>query len=491
MAGASDRTMRFLAGFGDDPHVLAERMAGVRVALCAERLSPAVEIALAMTATLLLRLDEAAPALSITVPKARTVSLPRLSERALPEALAEEHRGFTSVNRFTDERIDSPAVRFVFDGPADGRRVTTSGWACAIDTPLDGTQGNPLAAAFAGVLAATEAMKVAMNVAGVERRRLSPWTGAVSLWDYSLTGLAGDDLPSSIGLDGHALVGCGGVASALGWTLALLPLRGNPLLVDHDVIDETNLNRHLTASVDDVGAGKGRLLARLLDGAGARSDVVERRWQQLSHEEQRSPDVVVVSVDDDPTRRALQLEMPRVILNAGTADTGYYHVTEHNFLDGACLACIARGDEKASGPEEAAARRLGTTIAELRSYLKLSEPLPDSFLTRLPITEHERDVLRGTPGKEIVGAVCGRFRPLPGGPAVSAPMLSAAPGVLLAGELVKQQLGAHTPLHPGANMVGTDILRGPNARWCRQKAKREGCYCSDNTYRNFYRQRWY
>ena len=45
---------------------------------------------------------------------------------------------------------------------------------------------------------------------------------------------------------GAAIVGCGGVASAAAWTLGLLSLTGNPLVVDHDTIDEEGGCAHVS-----------------------------------------------------------------------------------------------------------------------------------------------------------------------------------------------------------------------------------------------------
>lgn len=84
----------------------------------------------------------------------------------------------------------------------------------------------------------------------------------------------------------------------------------------------------------------------------------------------------------------------------------------------------------------------------------------------------------------------GRLRPLPDEPAVSAPMLSAAPGVLLAAELVKRHVGAEAPLSPRTNMVATSILTGPHERWGRRIRKRTDCTCQDPAYRAHYRSRW-
>lgn len=463
-------------------------MAATEIEIVAETMSPAIEISIALTTTLLLRLDEAAPRLALDIPATRTTALPRLGRGDLVRELAEEHGGFASVDRLRRGRASDPALRLVFDGGAAGLRISSSGWACCLGAHLDGAPGNAIAAAFAGVLGAAEAFKAALGVAGVRARRIRPWDGTVSLWDYSLSPNTGSELPDSIDLEGFGFVGCGGVASASAWTLALLALRGSPFAIDADTIDDTNLNRHLTASFRQVGEQKAILLAALLSAAGASAKPLVARWDEFPPDRQRAVEIGLISVDDDAVRRDFQLAMPRLILNAGTADTGFYQVTSHDFLHEACLGCVARGDLVASGQEGAAAQRLGLSVADLRRYVADDRPLPDHVLARLPADDAH--ALHGVTGGRLLQVVCGHLRAAPGEPAVSAPMLSAAPGVLLAGEAVKRAIAADVPLQPEANAVNTSILTGPHERWLMRRSKRPDCTCRDPDYRAYYEKRW-
>ena len=303
-----------------------------------------------------------------------------------------------------------------------------------------------------------------------------------------LAATIGPDLPDIIDLDGVVFVGCGGVASAIAWSLALLPLRGTPRAVDADTIDDTNPNRHLTASLRDIGNGKAALLKAMLSSGGADAEIEEKRWEAVRAELRSTVGLGVISVDDDVVRRAFQLDMPRRVLNGGTNDAGFYQVTSHDFLNQACLGCIARADLSSAGPEESLARRLGIPLHDLQPHLAGDAPLPAELLSR--IRPEDRHVLEGVRGRDVARVACGHLRPLPDEPAVSAPMLSAAPGVLLAAEVVKHAMGADAPLSPATNMVATSILTGPHDRWLTARRKRSGCECQDPAYRSFYRSRW-
>ena len=326
---------------------------------------------------------------------------------------------------------------------------------------------------------------------GVTHRRLQRWTGTVSLWDHGLPGTDGPPI-TTVHLDDVAFVGAGGIGSATAWVLALLDLSGRPLAVDKDLLDGPNLNRHLTAghAEVDAGASKVEAFAALLDSAGAVTVPTRSRWQELSRDQRSSADTIVISVDHDPTRRDVQLDLPRLVLNAGNADTGLYRVTRHDFLHSACTRCISRGDQRSHSPEESAARRLGLELGEILPLLNGDEPLPEPLLARAVITEEERARIRGLRARQALGVVCGQFSPLPDVPALSMPALSAAPGVLLATELVKSRMRGTTSLDTKTNMLAAGILSGPHQRWVSHRAKQPGCECGDEIYRSAYSSKW-
>jgi hypothetical protein len=488
----ADRTGRFLQRLGIDQAAVAAGSRDVVVELVADQLNPAVEVSVALTTTLLLRLADFAPTIHLVVPQDRTVALPRLADTPLVDALTDAHTGFASTDRLRSGRADRYDLRLVFAGQADGLPVSAAGWAVAVGHRLDGT-GNALAAAYAGVLAATEAFKTVLAHLGVMPERARPWRGVVSLWDYSMSAAAGPDLTRA-DIGEHAWIGAGGVASAAAWSLAALhqtgvALTGHGLVVDADTIDEegTNLNRHLIALMSDRGAGKADLLSKVLTAGELALTRRSCRWEELSRIT-RQPRLAVVSVDDDAVRRAVQLDMPATIINAGTGDRGEYQASRHNFLDDCCLSCIAQADKATSGPDASLARRLGLPLDTLRPLLRSSAPLPADVLARSGLTGSERAEVASVAGRDLLQRYCDRLRLDDDGPAVSAPMLSAAAGTLLAVEMVKlSQEGA--PSVPG-QVVRTTILAGPHERWSSTRGKTPGCHCEEDVYRQHYHRRW-
>jgi len=480
-ASPADRTRRFLDRIAPGAE---SQLRDLHVEISAEAWTSTAEIVAALLTTLLLRLDLLAPTIHLCVPSSRRGRLPRLHDGSLIEALAIEHAGFASVARLTESPADEPDIRLVIGGSNhEGTTVDVAGWRVGLGAALGRCHGVPATAAFAAVLGADEVLQQLLR----PFVRVRTFRGLVSLWDLRIGGADGPEV-GVVDLDGVAFAACGGVASATGWSLALHQLRGAPRLVDPDVIDDegTNLNRHLTASFEDIGFTKASLLGRMLDEAGAQSEATVGRW---ATEHATGVDLGVASPDHDRVRRQVQLDFPSVMLAGGTGDNGTYQVARHTFLDGACACCLWRGDLSDSSSLDGAARALGSDRALLEPYTESSHPLPDDVLSQV-VDGSIRASVRGVPGRQLVEHVCATIRLAPAAPAVSAPMLAAAPGVLLAVELIKERLGARTPLRLGANTLTASIFGGPHARWIATRGKRPGCECTDDLYTAHYRRKW-
>lgn len=480
-ASPADRTRRFLDRIAPGADA---KWTDLHVEIAAEQWTPSAEIVTALLTTLLLRLDEFAPTIHLLVPAERKTRLPGLRDGALIDALRHEHGGFSSIERLTASAAADPTVRLVVGSSASHDiSIDVDGWRAGLRAATGRCEGVPVAAAFAGVLAANEVLQQMLR----PFIRVRPFEGLVSLWDLAISGSDGPEV-GIVDLDAVAFAACGGVASAAGWTLALHELAGKPLLVDPDAIDDegTNLNRHLTASYLDIGQPKATLMATLLDDAGAESEVSVARWSSATGQ---SVEIVLASPDHDGVRRQVQLDLPRVVLAGGTGDGGTYQVASHSFIDGACACCLWRGDLTDSSPLDGAARSLGVERGLLEPYVNSAEPLPPAVLSKVE-DDSVRAALKMVPGSQLVEHVCATIRVAPAAPAVSAPMLSAAPGILLAAELIKERLHAPTSLRADANTLTASVLGAPHARWVSRRAKRPGCECTDDLYIEHYRRKW-
>jgi hypothetical protein len=237
----------------------------------------------------------------------------------------------------------------------------------------------------------------------------------------------------------------------------------------------------------DRSIGKAELLAEFLRPCGLALTPQRRLWGSLS-QDRRHPPLAVVSVDSDKIRRDVQYDMPATVLNAGTGDHGTYQSSVHNFLDGACLACISRADMAVSGPESSLAARLGIPHQTLRPLLRRPDPLPAAILAQARLTDQERSEISVILGRDLLRRFCDELSLQDDGPAVSAPMLSAAAGVLLAVDMTKH--GQPCPPTGHGRVVRTNILAGPHSHWRSERGKTPFCHCADPLYRQHYRTRW-
>jgi hypothetical protein len=475
----------FLGRLSDDPKGLATRLANQSVVLRLGKPTREGEIALAMAASLLLRMDRAAPAISVIAP-ARISSLPGLEDSPLAGALAEQHRGMASLARLSGSEPQHGAIELSFGDGTQGLPVRSEGWIAGVGSTAVGGDGNPIAAAFAGALGANEAFKTLLLHSDMALRNPpKPWSGAASLWDYSLDPAdAGPELATGLDLDDVAFVGCGGVSAATFWTLALLHLRGSPLLCDDDRVDITNLNRLFFATHEDIGEQKVELVRRLLDSRGTHAAARSVRWEALEQGERRAARIAVVSVDDDGVRRRVQESLPSMILNGGTGDGGEYQVSRHGFLDGACLSCISHGDETSSSLEERVALHLGISVVAFLPHAASSRPLPSELIEQTNVSDEIKAELRAIPARRLSQRFCDELA-MSAKQAVSAPTLSAIPGIFLAAELIKEVAG-DAPELAGHNVLRGSVLRGPHKRWLLRLEKRQDCICTDETYRQHF-----
>jgi hypothetical protein len=485
LSAASDRTRRLVERlFGPEAQAAIEAFAQTRVnVVVGDR--PGDQIAAALCLILLLRLDEAAPTIAVDGPSARSVALPLMGERPLVDELATQHAGFASLDRFSRGRLNHADIEISFGAKSSGLNISSAGWVAAVAEPIDGPPAHPIAAAYSGVLAAIETFKVALGHAGVQRR-IVPWRGSISLWDWTLAGDFGPTTVSTLELPDGAWIGAGGIGSPAAWALSLVPLSGKVAVVDPDLIDGSSLNRHLTAAFANLGDAKAVLLADMLGAAGAQADAVVDRWQ-AARVNIGQTSLAVVSVDDDPTRRDIQFDMPRRVLNAGTNDDGLYRVSAHDFLSGACLACISRSDRAARDLVDSVATLLGIDPGRLRPYTRSSQPLPAEILADAAVDAATKSLLATVPGVRLLETVCATVRVDPTAPALSAPMLSAAPGVLLAAAVAREALG--NGLAPGLD-VRSSMFTGPHARWQHQLDKVPDCPCRDEVYRAHFAELW-
>lgn len=219
--------------------------------------------------------------------------------------------------------------------------INSDGWISYISKNTMGhpsvrTQPNPIGASASACIVTTEIFR---SMLGMETGVKDSF--CFSAFDYSFdkTGSHNPDLPDSIDLKEIQMVGCGALGSAVSFFLSMLPITGTMIVIDHDQVEISNLNRCPTFTLNDVGKMKAYALADFLSETsmkvnpflGKYSDFVAQRGAG-------DPDVVLSLVDSNGPRHEIQMNMPRLILYAATGEW-VFSVGRHNALEDDCHIC--------------------------------------------------------------------------------------------------------------------------------------------------------
>jgi hypothetical protein len=406
---------------------------------------------------------------------------------------------------------------------ADRVTVTAQGWNLAIDSGEPArARANPLAAMAAATIGIGEVFR-ALFADRLDHPRLGPAPFALNLVTMGEPGEV-PSLPERVELGTVHLAGCGAIGQAFAAALSELSLTGTLVAVDHECLDEGNLQRYLLGLAADVGTAKPSLIERAL----AESELVVETVETLWGADQRTApgrETVLGALDTKQGRIELQAGLPRELFNAWTqpADIG---VSRHqDFGTEPCLACL--GWPKGSRPSRSQliAEVLGEEELRVIKYLghgiAVGQPLPAPLIAptgRLALPEGseawaERSLLADLidryrlppePFEALAGlpvdalyrdAVCAGMLIEHGGerePDVSVPLAhqSALAGILLATWLLVDRVPALRELRPAATQARYDVLRGGEQEWPRPRPRAERCICGDADYLTIYRDRW-
>ena len=506
----SSRTARFIeSAVAVDSTHLDVLLARKRVSLLLETKDASYDgqlIAFTLL-NLLIRLGDYCPRLDVQLPAIPRHALLRLlPDGNLDDALLEYFAPFPAAARLhfhkAEPRGEADVLVNVAPAPVVGRlTVWSQGWLAYIDLAprSESISGppNPVGPSLAGALAAAEVFKRLVGEfplrPGLKIRRTGPMV--MSGYDYGLAEGPNPAIPEAIDVDGLVVVGLGGIGAA--WAAAaasLEALEGKLFLVDPDWLDVTSHNRHLVSRPVDSGP-KVRLAA---DALAFHPDVVpvELWFGEFLKQHGEHHQLVVVGVDKDVVRREIQASLPRVILNAGTSDDASLRVTRHDFVHGACLSCISRDDLLDHPAERQLAKQLGLSLDVVLEFAASNAPVPALVLRAGGVLKDDQiSVLADRPLPEIQIRVCSELQLVAGAqqPAVSISFLSAIPGYLLLGEVIKERASRdrRPPLNLEINHAFMSTLGRPHPEllhgWL---GKRDDCDCSRNAYQRSYQRRW-
>ncbi len=392
--------------------------------------------------------------------------------------------------------------------------IGSDGWVARLSNsrPVGcGISQNPLGAAAAACLGAANVFR-AVFAAQLPHGNADSEI-ALSLVDLcsSTATLTNAPLPDVIDLGETHLVGVGAIGHASVWCWERMPgLHGALELIDGERYDETNLQRYVGTTMASAGRWKVREMAAHLAQSVRGLSVAPRtqHWQEYMERHRNwLLQRVAVALDSAEDRIAVQGALPRRILNSWTQPENL-GVSRHDFLDGACLACLYLPSEQRKSQDQLISETLGFGPDDLmlvRRLLDTGEPVQRELLERMakqlrvpaePLLEFEGQPLRHFYHRAICGGAVlslGGSIGVPRPAEVPMAFQSALAGVLLAAEVIldatrlREEAGIQLPTR-----TEVDLLRplGPHLSSPEQKHPSGRCLCQDEDYRSAYRSKW-
>lgn len=306
---------------------------------------------------------------------------------------------------------------------------------------------------------------------------------------------AGEE-PGGIDLGETHLAGVGAIGQAAVWALARVPdLEGVLYLVDPESVDLPNLQRYVLTERADVEHSKVELAQAFLRQPDLRVQTCPSPWSAHARAMNWHLERVGAALDTAEDRIALQASLPRWVANAWT-QTGDLGISRHDFLNGACLACLywPQPTQKSRSLLVAEAVGLPEAEPEIRHLLATGAPLDQGMTDRIAhATGVPPELLEPYVGQSLdvlySGAVCGGLilqaggqHAVPRSAEVPLAFQSALAGVLLAAELVIHAGGLR--VQPTTTVTSIDLIRPLAQRLTLPRAKDDsnGCICQDEDF---------
>jgi Prokaryotic E2 family C/ThiF family len=356
-----------------------------------------------------------------------------------------------------------------------------------------GSSSNPFGAGAAAALACAKAFN---DIFGAQPERTLFSTDVVL---STLEGTTWATKDSLVPRDVHfvertILVGLGAIGNAAVWALSRSDVNGDLMLVDHETIELSNLQRYVLAMRGDEGRPKSEHLAERTTGS-LRLQGYPQDWATFVASNGYVWDQAIIALDSARDRRLVQASLPRTVVNAWT-QPGDLGVSVHGRFGGpgACVGCLYLPTGLAPSEDAQVAQALGIPerLMDVRTLLYLQQPVPNDLLNlvaeRLRLDPGVIERFRGVPIRRLyLEGICGGT--------LIAPTVSTTPrelhvpiahqsalaGILLAAAAIRQASGS---LPDMTSVTRIDVMK-PLGTYLTQNAladERHICICRDPDY---------
>ncbi|MCH7560170.1 MAG: ThiF family adenylyltransferase [Thaumarchaeota archaeon] len=313
-------------------------------------------------------------------------------------------------------------------------------------------------------------------------------------FDYSVDNNSKNpSLPDTINTGELVTSGVGAGGGACLYTLASFPdLRGNLSLIDPDEVKGSNLNRYIYATRHDADDEKPKVdVMKKILSIHKQCNVISHymSYKKFSDKLNDKPiDLIISTVDTGEARLEIQWDLPKMILDAAVFNTWFY-INRVEFGDNACLGCRFYREESSDSSESYLSKIIGLSeevILSLRTnnatfeekHIEIMKPFSEKNKFSLPKTgEHFQDWFRYHCGELKLN---GQIDPIP------VPFATVMPGILLAGEVVKQR---HFKNYKTRDFFSLDVFGIPINTFEQVKRKKDCPICSNQSTVNRYKEK--
>jgi len=363
---------------------------------------------------------------------------------------------------------------------------------------------NPFGAGFAACIGAA-------NVFRTVFKKQLPFTEldqqiVFSVFDYSINESSnqGPRL-HNIHFNDTILVGLGAIGNAVIWTLNHLDLSGGLTLVDHEIIEISNLQRYIITSQKDIGKYKVDIAKKYLSKK-INIDTHCIDWQEyLKSRQNWKMHIVGVAVDSAQARILIQSSLPRKVINSWTQMEQLGISRHYDFTKDACLACLYLPTSPRKSLSEEIAENLNLVPFErtvIRQYLAEKKPIDDQLLQLVSqynkIAIEEISFYKGALLEKFHSeVVCGGILMKLTGSTVKTELVhvpsafeSVLAGIFLASELVIDAENLMREKIP--NITKLNLMR-PITKYTTESAAKHAskkCICQDIFFMNAYKQKY-
>ena len=239
------------------------------------------------------------------------------------------------------------------------------------------------------------------------------------------------------------MAGAGAIGNGLLRALRHVDCRGQLHIADDDSVDDTNLQRQIFFTDDDIDTPKATTLATKAQPYFPRLELIphKKRLQELrSNSDDRWLRRLIVAVDSRRARRELQDEIPGEVFDASTTDIREVIVHYHKQpTTGACMSCIYATDRAEIKREILLASGLGLTVEDIRKR-EIDRRASETIIKHLKLGNVPEDFI-GLACDTLFKRLCGEGRlKVAQDKQILAPFafVSVLAGTLLAIELVRR-----------------------------------------------------